>query len=938
MTSLRELMDMVVKRGASDLHLNPGRPPVGRIHGELVSLTPDILDDATSAALCRELCDATHWEEVQRIGTTDLGLAHHDGNRFRVSVMRQRGRFSAVLRLIPQQLLSFEQIGLPETLKPLLRKPRGLILVTGPTGSGKTTSLATMIDWINKNEDAHIVTIEDPIEYYHGHQKGLVTQREVGADVPSFVEAMRRVLRQDPDVILLGEMRDLDTISAAITAAETGHLVFGTLHTTGAARTVNRIIDAFPANQQEQIRAQLSVALLAVISQVLLPRADKKGRVAAFEIMLTTPAVSNLIRKNETNKITSTIQTSRKMGMITLDDSLLELVKRGLITREVAIDAAQDDKDLEARAVTQPALEKRAAGAAWPAAGAPAGAPRAAAPVSPPSSGRKPLGQILKARNVVREAQVQEALVLQRKQGGLIGQCLVELKHCTRDDVARALAEQAGLEAVDLSNVRPDKAALAMIDASTAHTYGVLPLRIDGATLVVAIADALNTAVIEDLRFTTGSDVRAALAEQEQLKRAVEQHYGAEPTLQDAIAEAARAVGGTDLAQAAASTPVVRLLNSILHRAIKDRASDVHFEVFTDEFRIRYRVDGSLYEIEAPPGHLALPLVARIKVMSDLDITETRLPQDGRIELSIDGRPVDLRVATLPGIAGEGCVMRVLDRSAVSLDLEALGLPLEDRQQLAALTRLPHGIVLVTGPTGSGKTTTLYAMLSEANQPDVKIITTEDPVEYDIQGIVQVPINEEIGVTYARVLRTVLRQDPDKILIGEIRDAETASVAVEASLTGHTVFSTLHTNDAPSTITRLIDMGVEPFMITATLEAVVAQRLVRTICQDCKVGYEPGDEVLYELGSEGERFRGSTFHYGKGCERCHHTGYKGRTGIFEILLVDDSLREAILTRASTQELRRLAVERGMRSLRASGLALLLAGRTTIEEVLRETLG
>jgi twitching motility protein PilT len=349
MTRVRELMDQIVARGASDLHLNPGRPPVGRVHGELIALEDEPIDDAASEVLCRELCNAQQWDEVQKVGTTDFGVAHHDGNRFRVSVMRQRGRYSAVLRLIPSKLLTFEQIGLPESIKPLLKKPRGLILVTGPTGSGKTTTLATMIDWINKNEDAHIVTIEDPIEYYHGHQKGLVTQREVGVDVPSFPEAMRRVLRQDPDVILLGEMRDLETISAAITAAETGHLVFGTLHTTGAARTVNRIIDAFPANQQEQIRAQLSVALLAVISQVLLPRAEKKGRVAAFEIMLTTPAVANLIRKNETNKITSTIQTSRKMGMITLDDSLLELVRKGQITREVALDAAQDDKDLEAR-------------------------------------------------------------------------------------------------------------------------------------------------------------------------------------------------------------------------------------------------------------------------------------------------------------------------------------------------------------------------------------------------------------------------------------------------------------------------------------------------------------------------------------------------------------------------------------------------------------
>jgi len=552
------------------------------------------------------------------------------------------------------------------------------------------------------------------------------------------------------------------------------------------------------------------------------------------------------------------------------------------------------------------------------------------------TGGRRLLGQILKAKGVVREGQVQEALAAQRKHGGLIGQCLIELGHCAAADVARALAEQAGLESVDLDKVKPEKAALALVDASAAHTYGVLPLRVEGRTLVVAIADPLNTALIEDLRFTTGLEVRGALAEAGALKKLVLQHYGEESSLSDAIAEAARAVSGGDVESAAQSTPVVRLLNSILHRAIKDRASDVHFEVYDQELRIRYRDDGSLYEIEAPPPHLSLPLIARIKVMSDLDITETRMPQDGRIELSIDGRPVDLRVATIPGVAGEGCVMRVLDRSAVSLDLAALGLQPDDAARLKQLTELPNGIVLVTGPTGSGKTTTLYAMLSEANQPDVKIITTEDPVEYDIQGIVQVPVNEEIGVTYARVLRTVLRQDPDKILIGEIRDGETASVAVEASLTGHTVFSTLHTNDAPSTVTRLVDMGVEPFMITATLEAIVAQRLVRTVCADCKVAYVPEEEILMELGPDAAKLAGAQFYYGKGCDRCHHTGYRGRTGIFEILTVDEEIRKAVLARASTQEIRAAAIAGGMRTLRESGLAALTDGRTTIEEVLRET--
>jgi twitching motility protein PilT len=342
-------MTLAVQRKASDLHLNPGRPPVLRIDGDLLSLEGPPLDDATTAALCREITDERHWKEVEERGTTDFGLAHGSGARFRVSVLRQRGRHAAVLRQIPSKLLSFEEIGLPPACVELLRRPRGLVLVTGPTGSGKTTTLATMVDWINANQDRHIVTIEDPIEYYHAHKKGLVTQREVGVDVPDFPEAIRRALRQDPDVILLGEMRDLETISAAVTAAETGHLVFGTLHTTGSARTVDRMIDAFPAHQQEQIRAQLSVSVLAVISQVLLPRKGGKGRVAAFEVMLMTHAIGNLIRKNETHKIQSTIQTSRRAGMLTLDDHLLELVQKGVVERRAALDAAQEPKDLETR-------------------------------------------------------------------------------------------------------------------------------------------------------------------------------------------------------------------------------------------------------------------------------------------------------------------------------------------------------------------------------------------------------------------------------------------------------------------------------------------------------------------------------------------------------------------------------------------------------------
>jgi type IV pilus assembly protein PilB len=550
--------------------------------------------------------------------------------------------------------------------------------------------------------------------------------------------------------------------------------------------------------------------------------------------------------------------------------------------------------------------------------------------------GRQLLGQILKARGVVREGDIQRALAEQRKHGGLIGQCLISIGACTSGQVAMALGEQAGMETIELAGFTPDPDVLALVDGTACHTYGVLPVRMDGGALIVAIADALNSAVLQDLSFSTGVEVRGAVADAEEIKKLVLEHYGEASSLSDAIADAAAATQGTDAESAAQSAPVVRLLNSILHRAIQDRASDIHFEVFENVFRIRYRVDGSLYEVEAPPSHLALPLISRIKVMSDLDITETRMPQDGRIELSIDGRPVDLRVATLPGASGEGCVMRILDRSAVSLDLEALGLQPDDHAALSALTELPHGIVLVTGPTGSGKTTTLYAMLSEANKPEVKIITVEDPVEYDIEGIVQVPISEDIGVTYASVLRSILRQDPDKILVGEIRDEGTASTAVEASLTGHTVFATIHTNDAPSTVTRLIDMGVEPFLITATLEAVVAQRLVRTICSDCKLSYKPDDEILMELGDHADRMRGLEFHYGKGCEKCHQTGYRGRTGLFEIMTVDESIRSTVARGGSIEEVREAAIASGMRTLRESGLVAVADGRTTIEEILHET--
>ncbi len=551
--------------------------------------------------------------------------------------------------------------------------------------------------------------------------------------------------------------------------------------------------------------------------------------------------------------------------------------------------------------------------------------------------GRRLLGQILRDLGVVREGDVQRALEAQRAQGGPLGAHLVALGACTPADVTRALGVQAGLEVADLEREPSEPEALACVDADSARAYGLLPLALQDGVLRVALADPLNRAVVEDLAFATGLEVRAALADPALLARRVREAYGEAGGLADAIA-AARGAGGEDVADAAKSAPIVRLLNAILARAVRDRASDVHFEAFPGELRVRFRVDGALYEIEAPPAHLAPALVARLKVMSDLDIAETKLPQDGRISLAIDGRAVDLRVATLPQVGGESCVLRVLDRTSVGLDLVALGLGEEDVATLSALCELPHGIVLVTGPTGSGKTTTLYAMLARVNHAQVKVITVEDPVEYDIDGLVQIPIQEEIGVTYPRVLRTVLRQDPDTILVGEIRDRETAQVAAEASLTGHTVFATVHTNDAPSAVTRLVDLGLEPYLVTATLEAVVAQRLVRTICSDCRREAEPDPEVLRELGPEAELLRGARVAHGAGCDRCFHTGYRGRTAICEVMHVDDGIRRLIREGASSGALREAARARGMRTLRESGLAAVRLGRTTVEEVLRETMG
>ncbi len=563
---------------------------------------------------------------------------------------------------------------------------------------------------------------------------------------------------------------------------------------------------------------------------------------------------------------------------------------------------------------------------------------------------KKLLGQVLKEMKAVHEGMIQEALSVQKRDGGQIGGILVKLGHIDAATLMAALGRQAGFETIDLDQVQITPDLVESIDANTARIFGVVPVKREGGRLTVAIANPQHATVLDDLRFMTGGEVVGVLAPEGQVRAAVERLYsgkesGLASLVEEAVGEvtsrpsAGRGGGATDLSDAesmANSAPVIKLLQYILFQAIRDRASDIHLEPFEDDFKIRYRVDGVLYDLEAPPPHLAPALISRVKVMSGLDIAETRLPQDGRIEIAIGGRSVDLRVSTLPTMFGESCVIRVLDRGVVALDLGQIGLREHELEMLRRLLALPHGIVLVTGPTGSGKTTTLYSCLNSVNDVGVKIITTEDPVEYELEGVVQIQVNEEIGVTYAYCLRSILRQDPDIILVGEIRDLETSQIAVEASLTGHLVFSTLHTNDAPLAVTRLLDLGVEPFLVSATVEAILAQRLVRRICNGCRVAFDPSPDLLLELEMKPEDVAGKRFSYGRGCALCNGTGYKGRMAIFEILVLSEALRQMIIDHASSDAIRDQARREGMRSLRESGLLAIFDGLTTVEEVLRET--
>ena len=565
----------------------------------------------------------------------------------------------------------------------------------------------------------------------------------------------------------------------------------------------------------------------------------------------------------------------------------------------------------------------------------------------------KRLGQILLDLGLVDEQQLETMLEEQSSRGDLLGKVGVALGFYSDEQLGEALAEQWGTTFVTLYDRQIPPDVLRSISEPMAQLYRVVPLALDGNQLTVASAEPQKIQIADELRSLLGYDIHICVATESEIQKAIEKSYSSETESVESLVEnleqdselaaaaaAAGREGATDLTSVEAlaeSAPVRKLLNMVLLLAIRDGASDIHFEPFETEFRIRLKADGVLQEMVPPPKHLAFAITTRIKVMANLDIAERRLPQDGRIELTVGGHPVDLRVSVLPTLFGESVVMRVLDRGVVSLDLEKVGMEATMLRKFREVIQRPNGIVLVTGPTGSGKTTTLYSALSELNEIEDKLITTEDPVEYDIDGIIQVPIDADIGNTFAACLRAILRQDPDRILVGEIRDVETAEIAIQASLTGHMVFSTLHTNDAPSTVTRLRDMGVPPFLITATVEAILAQRLVRRICANCREEVIPGSDVLADLELTSAAIADKKFYRGKGCERCNRTGYKGRVGLYEFLIMTDELRDMVMRNASTEDLREAARRSGMVTLRDSGMESIYSGSSTAEEVIRETI-
>ncbi len=555
--------------------------------------------------------------------------------------------------------------------------------------------------------------------------------------------------------------------------------------------------------------------------------------------------------------------------------------------------------------------------------------------------------ELLTERQVVSRAQLARAVAEQSASGQPLATVLCALGLVDPPTLFRAVADYLGCEYREGIPALLPGELLARLDARLAHAYGVVPLAADPGSLTLGAVDPLTPQLVEDLTFSLGCEIRLVVADPARVQLLVRQHYGGQQSegnddLLDALRRQASAMptletlSDADLVQLAGQAPIVRYVDQVLSQAIRDRASDIHFEPFEREFKIRCRIDGALHELAAPPLAVTRPVISRLKVLAGLNIAEKRLPQDGRLRLTVAGRDVDLRVSTLPTQFGESVVLRVLDQSAVRLELDQLGLPAGIHAAVRDIILRPNGVFIVTGPTGSGKTTTLYSCLKILNTTDAKLLTVEDPVEYEIDGIMQVPVHPAAGLGFARALRSFLRQDPDIVMVGEIRDLETAQIAIQASLTGHLVLTTLHTNDAPGAITRLVDIGVEPFLLASTIEGVLAQRLVRRICPECRKTHAPTEVQLQLAGIDPAEVIDRPFYRGTGCTACLHTGYQGRLGLFQLMHMTDGIRELVVTGASHALLRQRAAEQGMTLLRPAGLQAVLDGHTTIEEVVRYT--
>ncbi len=554
--------------------------------------------------------------------------------------------------------------------------------------------------------------------------------------------------------------------------------------------------------------------------------------------------------------------------------------------------------------------------------------------------------EFLKEQRLVEVAQLDDLNEEHKATGKPLADVVVDLGLIDKAELLRRIADHLGYDYVPELPVQFPGEAIAAVTGKLARDYGVMPLQADDQHIDLLVTDPFNPQAVDDLTFALDRSVRLFFADPDKVEIQIKQHYGeGEESIDELLQEITtdklagpegRELSERDLESMAEQTPIIKFVNLIIGQAIRDKASDIHFEPFEHEFKIRYRIDGALYEMAPPPKQLALPITSRIKVLASLNIAERRIPQDGRIKITIGGRQVDLRVSTLPTQFGESVVLRILDQSAVQLDITQLGMPEDVFEGIQEIIRRPNGIFIVTGPTGCGKTTTLYSGLRVINTVDLKLLTAEDPVEYEIEGVMQVPVNPLVGLTFAAALRSFLRQDPDVIMVGEIRDLETAQISIQASLTGHLVLSTLHTNDAAGAITRLVDMGVEPFLIASTLEAVLAQRLVRRVCTQCKTSYVPAADLLSQLGHSAENIGSRQFYYGKGCPVCNQSGYRGRLGIYEFLRLTEAVRDLVTQRASTLLIRQKAVEQGMRTLRDDGMRAIFDGNTSIEEVIKYT--